>query len=99
MLPGRACVRVSALLIHSLHEVRFRSCEGEAVGVAPDHERMHLLAERHRRLIQRDEERVRSPERSENVGLQISAINGMITGSRVLNAKTSRHTSNPPLLP
>jgi hypothetical protein len=30
---------------------------------------------------------------------QISAINDMITGSRVLNAKTSRHTSNPPLLP
>jgi hypothetical protein len=60
---------------------------------------MHLPAELHRRLIQRDEERVRCPERSENVVLQISAINDMITGSRVLNAKTSRHTSNPPLLP
>ena len=92
-------MRVSALLIRSLHEVRFRCCQGEGVRVAPDHARMHLPAELHRHLIQRDEERVRSPERSENVVLQISAINDMITDSRVLNAKTSRHTSNPPLLP
>jgi hypothetical protein len=60
---------------------------------------MHLPAELHRRLIQHEEERVRSPERCEKVVRQISAINDMITGSRVLNAKTSRHTSNPPLLP
>ena len=92
-------MRVSDLLIRSLHEVRFRCCEGEGVGVAPDHSRRHPPAERHRRLIQRDEERVRSPERCENVVLQISAINDMITGTRVLNAKTSRPTSKPPLLP
>ena len=99
VLRGRACVRVSDLLIRSLHEVRFRCCEGEGVGVAPDHERMHLPAELHRCLIQRDEERVRRPERCENFGRQISAINDMITGTRVLNAKTWRHTANPPLLP
>ena len=99
MLRGRVTAASTVRWREILHGVRFRRCEGEGVGVAPDHERMYLPAERHRRLIQRDEERVRRPERSENVGRQISAINEMITGSRVLNAKTSRPTSNPPLLP
>ncbi len=96
---GRVFEVSSAIASGFLHEVRFRCCEGEGVGVAPDHERMHLPAELHRCLIQRDEERVRRPERCENFGRQISAINDMITGTRVLNAKTWRHTANPPLLP
>ncbi len=53
MLRGRVTAASTVRWREILHGVRFRRCEGEGVGVAPDHERMYLPAERHRRLIQR----------------------------------------------
>ena len=80
--------------VHASHEIRLGCFQCEMVMVAHEHECAGPPAELHRRLAQRCEESSFRAVRGKNVVLQIATVDHMVTGSWILKAKTTRHSSD-----